>query len=102
MKSFNALGVDKFDVDQIEMIRDPEAQKAFGVPEDALKGHAWHTYTVTSGDGSVQFQFKHNVCGRRTYAEGVVDGVMFLAEKIRTGSEKRIFNMIDVLSEGKM
>merc|ERR1711959_148402 len=100
MKSFNALGVDKFDVDQIEMIRDPEKQKEFGVPEDALQGHAWHTYTVTSGDGSVQFEFKHNVCGRRTYAEGVADAVQFLFEKIACNSKKRTFNMIDVLSEG--
>jgi len=99
--SFNGLGV-PFGVDQINKIRVPAKQKEFGVPESALDGHAWHTYTLTSDDGSVEFQFKHNVCGRRTYAEGVVDGVMFLAEKIKAGTEKRIFNMIDVLSEGKM
>lgn len=99
--SFNGLGV-PFGVDQINKIRVPEKQKEFGVPASALDGHAWHTYTLTSDDGSVEFQFKHNVCGRRTYAEGVVDGVMFLAEKIKAGTEKKIFNMIDVLSEGKM
>uniref|UniRef100_A0A7S2PFN2 4-hydroxy-tetrahydrodipicolinate reductase n=1 Tax=Zooxanthella nutricula TaxID=1333877 RepID=A0A7S2PFN2_9DINO len=101
--SFNELGVTpQFKVDEIEKLRKEEDQVAFGVPKDALSGHAWHTYTLTSGDGSVQFQFKHNVCGRRTYAEGVVDAVEFLVDKIVSGSKKRVFNMIDVLSEGKM
>lgn len=101
--SFNKLGATPpFSVDEIQKLRKKEEQLAFGVPEDALTGHAWHTYTLTSGDGSVQFQFKHNVCGRRTYAEGVIDAVEFLLEKIMAGSKKRVYNMIDVLSEGKM
>jgi len=103
VQHFNALGVDHFDVENdIKMIRKPEEQVAFGVPEDALKGHAWHTYSLTSGDGSVKFEFKHNVCGRSTYAEGVVDAVQFLGQKILSGSRKRVFSMIDVLSEGEM
>merc|ERR1719247_726162 len=102
VSSLNSLGVQPFTVEDISKIREPEKQKEFGVPEDALLGHAWHTYTLTSSDASVQFQFKHNVCGRRTYAEGVADAVAFLAEKIMSGSKKRIYNMIDVLSEGKM
>lgn len=100
--SFNGLGVKPFGVDQINKIRLPEKQKEFGVPESFLDGHAWHTYTLTSDDGSVQFAFKHNVNGRRTYAEGVVDGLLFLADKIKAGTEKKVYNMIDVLSEGKM
>lgn len=100
--SFNQLGVEPFSVDSIQKVRDPEEQKKMGVPEEHLGGHAWHTYSLTSSDGSVQFQFKHNVCGRRTYAEGVADAVQFLADKIKSGSKKRIFSMIDVLSEGKM
>jgi 4-hydroxy-tetrahydrodipicolinate reductase len=98
---FQALGPD-FKVEDIQMVRDPEQQKAMGVPEDALQGHAWHTYTLTSGDGSVKFAFTHNVCGRRTYAEGVADTVSFLASKISERSEKRVFNMIDVLEAGVM
>merc|ERR1712118_551773 len=78
VQCFNKLGVQPFSVDQIQKIRTPEKQKEFGVPENALKGHAFHTYTLTSDDGSVQFELKHNICGRRTYAEGVVDGVLFL------------------------
>jgi len=100
--SFNSLGVQPFAVDDIRKVRDPQEQASMGVPKDSLTGHAWHTYTLTSADGSVQFQFKHNVNGRSTYAEGVADAVQFLAEKIKTGSKKRVFNMIDVLSEGKM
>jgi 4-hydroxy-tetrahydrodipicolinate reductase len=102
VSSFNGLGVDPFKVDDIQMIRDQEQQRKMGIPEDHLMGHAWHTYSLTSGDGSVQFEFKHNVCGRRTYAEGVADAVEFLAQKINSGSKKRVFDMIDVLSEGKM
>jgi len=101
VRSFNALGLD-FSVDQIEKVREEEAQKQFGVPEEYLGGHAFHTYTLRSGDGSVEFQFKHNVCGRRTYAEGVADAVAFLSAKRREGSGKKIFNMIDVLSAGAM
>merc|ERR1712217_66329 len=59
--SFNSLGVQKFAVDDIAKVRDPEEQKKIGVPEDSLDGHAWHTYTLTSADDTVQFQFKHNV-----------------------------------------
>lgn len=34
------------------------------VPEEHLLGHAYHTYRLTSPDGSVGFEFQHNVCGR--------------------------------------
>jgi len=103
VRYFDALrGGEPFPVESIEKLRDPPQQLAFGVPEDALRGHAWHTYTLNSADGSVQFQFKHNVCGRRTYAEGVADAVAFLAQQIATSSEKKLFNMIDVLKSGAM
>merc|ERR1712048_496656 len=102
VSSFNSLGVEPFAVDDIKKVRDVKEQESMGVPKESLTGHAWHTYTLTSSDGSVQFEFKHNVCGRRTYAEGVADAVGFLAEKVQAGSKKRVFSMIDVLSEGKM
>lgn len=51
---------------------------------------------------SVTFELKHNVCGRRVYAEGTVDGVEFL-HKIRGGKpKKRLYNMIDVLEGNQM
>lgn len=102
VSAFNSLGVQSFSDGDIEKVRKAEDQKAMGIPEEHLNGHAWHTYTLTSQDGSVQFEFKHNVCGRRTYAEGVADAVQFLAQKIKTSSKKRIYNMIDVLGEGAM
>lgn len=46
VKYFNQLGI-PFDVSQIEMIRDPAEQIDMGVPEQYLKGHGWHTYTIT-------------------------------------------------------
>mmetsp|Transcript_17305 Transcript_17305/g.19690 ORF Transcript_17305/g.19690 Transcript_17305/m.19690 type:complete len:297 (-) Transcript_17305:498-1388(-) len=103
LESFNTLKAgEPLKVEEIKKLREREDQLAFGVPEDSLKGHAWHTYSLTSADGSVNFQFKHNVNGRRTYAEGVVDAVHFLAAKMAEGSSKKIFDMIDVLKSGQM
>lgn len=72
------------------------------VPEKALSGHAFHTYHLTSADGTVNFEFQHNVVGREIYAEGTVDAVLFLASKIREQSDQKIFNMVDVLRAGAM
>jgi 4-hydroxy-tetrahydrodipicolinate reductase len=88
--------------DQIAMIRDDAKSIEFGVPEDALDGHAFHTYTLTSPDGSVQFQLKHNVAGRTVYAEGTADAVKFLSMKVATEPSPRIFSMINVLEEGAL
>ena len=57
---------------------------------------------LKSPDGQVEFAFQHNVCGRTIYAEGTVDAALFLAKKVAERSEKRIFDMIDVLREGAM
>lgn len=50
----------------------------------------------------VEFQFRHNVCGRLMYAEGTADAVEFLAGKAASGADKRVYNMLDVLREGGM
>lgn len=99
--SFQKMGFDFFEKD-IEMVRDEKQQlERMHVPSDALNGHAFHTYSLDSADGSVHFEFQHNVCGRHVYAEGTVDAVLFLAEKIKEGKAKP-FNMMDVLRSGKM
>ncbi|OMO90429.1 hypothetical protein COLO4_19183 [Corchorus olitorius] len=99
---FQKLGV-SFDMDEIHMIRDPKQQlDMVGVPEEHLAGHAFHMYHLTSPDETVSFEFQHNVCGRSIYAEGTVDAVLFLAKKVQSKAEKRIYNMIDVLREGNM
>ncbi|KAL5834347.1 hypothetical protein ACOSQ4_013844 [Xanthoceras sorbifolium] len=99
---FQKLGV-SFDMDQIQMIRDPKQQtEMVGVPEEHLSGHAFHMYHLTSPDQTVSFEFQHNVCGRSIYAEGTVDAVLFLSKKVQSKADKWIYNMIDVLREGNM
>ncbi|GLJ05710.1 hypothetical protein SUGI_0023690 [Cryptomeria japonica] len=99
---FQRLGV-SYDLDQIKKVRDRTEQiEKMGVPENYLGGHAFHTYSLTSPDNTVAFQFQHNVCGRSIYAQGTVDAVLFLAKKVKSNAEKRLYNMIDVLREGNM
>ncbi|XP_059077394.1 probable 4-hydroxy-tetrahydrodipicolinate reductase 1, chloroplastic [Cryptomeria japonica] len=99
---FQRLGV-SCDLDQIKKVRDRTEQiEKMGVPENYLGGHAFHTYRLTSPDNTVAFQFQHNVCGRSIYAQGTVDAVLFLAKKVKSNAEKRLYNMIDVLREGNM
>ncbi|MFH1673249.1 MAG: dihydrodipicolinate reductase [Pseudomonadota bacterium] len=94
---FNRLGV-PFSKDNIQMIREPAAQQSeLGVPEDYLTGHGWHTYTLISEDGTVRFQFVHNVNGRDVYALGTLDAIRYLAAKVEEGITGRVFTMIDVL-----
>lgn len=50
VSSLSILNGKKMDVDDIKMIRDVDEQIVFGVPKDALDGHAFHTYTFTSPD----------------------------------------------------
>ncbi|CAI5505414.1 unnamed protein product [Closterium sp. Naga37s-1] len=103
VRCFQKLGVE-YDVSMIEMVRDPSEQMArMGVPENYLNGHAFHTYHLDSPDNTVSFEFQHNVCGRSIYADGAIDAVLFLAQKIKEGdTSKTLFNMIDVLKAGSM
>ncbi|KVI06613.1 Dihydrodipicolinate reductase, bacterial/plant [Cynara cardunculus var. scolymus] len=99
---FQKLGV-SFDLDEVQLIRDPKQQiEMVGVPEEHLNGHAFHMYHLTSPDGTVSFEFQHNVCGRSIYAEGAIDAALFLAKKIQSKADKKIYDMIDVLREGSM
>lgn len=104
IESLKTLSNDSsFTVDNdIKMLRDDADSLNFGVPKDGLKGHAFHTYTLQSADGSVTFELKHNVVGRRVYAEGTADAVIFLINKIKNEKEGKIYSMINVLEEGAM
>lgn len=94
---FNKLGT-PFRKEQIVMERDPEVQKReWGIPEEYLDGHGWHTYTLRSEDGTVFFQFTHNVNGRDIYARGTIDAIRYLNEKLAQGAGGKVFSMIDVL-----
>ena len=94
---FNKLGTD-CSTEEIEQERDPEIQaREWGVPAEHLTGHGWHTYTLTSADQTVTFQFTHNVNGREIYASGTLDALIFLDKKIQQGSRGTVFNMMDVI-----
>ncbi len=94
---FNAMGVD-FSNDQIQKERDPAIQKQqWGIPEAYLDGHGWHTYTLTSPDGTAMFELKHNINGRKIYVEGTLKAVNYLHRKVQDGSQGRIYSMVDVL-----
>ena len=107
-----------FSYEDIQMIRDNDESIQFGVPERAIAentGHAFHTYTLTSPDQTVQFQLQHNVVGRTVYAEGTADAVKFLVQRMRHPKDhdnnnnpipqqarRRVYDMIDVLKEGAL
>ncbi len=94
---FNALGA-PFGADEIVMERDPAAQKTeWGIPEEFLTGHGWHTYILVSDDQTVRFEFSHNVNGREVYGRGTLDAIMYLSEKIKDGASGKVYTMIDVL-----
>jgi 4-hydroxy-tetrahydrodipicolinate reductase len=103
VSSFRDMGVN-FDVGEIEKVRTaPESMDRMGVPgKYVTTGHAYHTYHLTSPDGSVNFEFQHNVCGRAVYASGTVDAVLFLDARRTEAGPKRVFSMIDVLRSGRM
>jgi 4-hydroxy-tetrahydrodipicolinate reductase len=93
---FNQLGV-PFTEDQITKIRDPQIQQQWGIGEEYLGGHAWHTYALVSEDRTVRFEFTHNVNGREIYGRGTLDALLYLAEKVKAGAAGKMFTMIDVL-----
>jgi len=100
--SFQKMGF-KFSDEQIEMVRtEPEQTGRMQVPAEFLGGHAFHTYSLDSADNTVHFEFRHNVCGRKVYAEGTIDAVEFLAKKILHGDSPRCYNMMDILRAGAM
>jgi len=94
---FQQLGLE-CSPESIQKERDPQKQQLeWGVPQEHLRGHGWHTYILTSNDQSVQFKFTHNVNGREIYALGTLDAVLFLHKAIQKGARGKVFSMLDVL-----
>ena len=94
---FNKLGV-PYSENDIAQERDPAVQQhQWGIPADFLNGHAWHTYTLTSQDKTVRFEFTHNVNGRDVYAGGTKDALIYLKQKLDAGNKGKVYSMIDVL-----
>ena len=99
VRYFNRLGL-AFGEDQIAKERDPEIQASqWGIPQNYLTGHGWHTYTLISADETVRFEFSHNVNGRDVYARGTIDAVDFLHNKVAEGAAGIVYTMIDVLQD---
>lgn len=97
IKYFNELGVE-FSESEIKKERDPEVQKNdWKIPAEYIDGHGWHTYTLDAADKSSKFAITHNISGRDIYAEGTLDGVLYLDKKISEGHKGCVFSMIDVL-----
>jgi 4-hydroxy-tetrahydrodipicolinate reductase len=100
--TFNKMGIKQISYDDIQKIRDENEQLNFGVPQNYLDGHAFHTYRLESEDKTVAFEFRHNVCGRNIYAEGTVDAIIFLAKNLKPKGQGKCFSMIDILKSGAM
>ncbi|HSQ42928.1 MAG TPA: dihydrodipicolinate reductase [Fibrobacteraceae bacterium] len=99
----NRMGAGPLAEEQIEKVRqEPEQLTRMGVPQEFLGGHAFHTYALDSADSSVHFEFRHNVCGRKVYAQGTVDAVLFLGRMQEKHVPPRCYSMIDVLHSGAM
>ena len=97
VRYFNSLGLTYAEEDIIKE-RDPEIQKnTWSIPAEHLGGHGWHTYSLDSKDKTVHFEFTHNVNGRDVYAQGTLDALIYLSEKIKEGVQGKVFTMIDVL-----
>ena len=97
VRYFNQMGLD-FSEDQIAKERDPKIQSTqWGIPEEYLTGHGWHTYALTSGDKTVRFEFSHNVNGRDVYARGTLDAAVYLNARVSEGAQGKVYSMIDVL-----
>jgi 4-hydroxy-tetrahydrodipicolinate reductase len=101
VKSFNALGID-FSENDIIMERDPRQQAdRWKIPAEYLGGHAWHTYTLVSPDGTAKFEFTHNINGRDIYADGTAAAVVFLDRRCGRENRGTVYSMIDVLKGSK-
>ncbi len=98
VKYFNKLGME-YSVEDINCVREEEQQLSMGIPSENLKGHAYHTYSLSSEKSAMDISISHNVRGRSVYAVGTLKALDFLFEKISSGSKGEVFNMIDVLSK---
>ena len=93
---FQTLGAD-FSENDLRKCRNAEEQKdEWGIADEFLKGHAYHTYDLHSSDGQAHFSLSHNILGRSIYARGTLDGVRFLNQRLDVESNGS-YSMMDVL-----
>lgn len=95
LPTFSALGFVGANVENIKSIRDGEAQKQMGVPEQYLSGHGWHRYEG-SHDG-VTIALEHRTNGRSMYVTGALKACKFALVQSDRGSHGGCFDMVDVV-----
>lgn len=81
--------------------------KTFFASSPAFEGYDCETMSATSRDKTVflaaesteytDLSVIHNISGRQVYADGVIDALRFLTERIRQGEKGRVCTMSDVL-----
>jgi 4-hydroxy-tetrahydrodipicolinate reductase len=96
-KLLKVLGLKNTEEAGIRDIRELPEQRAMGIPESALGGHAFHSYAITPPNGNLVLKFEHNIIGRETYVDGAMMALEFLAKKVELGIKGRVFSMTDVL-----
>lgn len=97
---FKQLGVVPFEVSQIDKVREPPEQLVMGVREEYLDAHGFHTYKLDRPDGTMHFEFVHNIGGRAPYVAGAMKALAFLAKQVQAGVKGHVSSMIDVLKAG--
>jgi len=83
---------------RIESIRDPEAQRALGIPAGHLAGHGWHWLELSGGGATLRFATQVN--GRRAYADGALLAAEFLSARRARGARGEVYSMEAVLAAG--
>lgn len=78
--TFNKLGLE-FKVDQIVKKRNDEDYAQLNIPAEFWGGHSYITYSLIKKDGSVVFEFTHNINGRQAYVDGTLEAIRFLYKK---------------------
>jgi len=93
VSAFNKLGLE-FGVDQIIKKRSDEDYAKLNIPAEYWGGHGYHTYSLVKKDGSVVFEFKHNINGRQAYIDGTLEAIRFLHKKeVHKENGKQPFSM---------
>ncbi|XP_054782497.1 4-hydroxy-tetrahydrodipicolinate reductase 2, chloroplastic-like isoform X2 [Prosopis cineraria] len=95
---FTRMGVD-FNDDQAEWGSHDEQKDILGVPEQHLHDHSSHLFHWFSPDETEEFQLQLDTYGRSMYTEGTVAAVHFLARKIKSKHDEKVYNFFDVMLE---
>jgi len=97
ISEWQGMGASFSEEENLKLCRDPEEQKSnWGISDEYLTGHAYHTYDLNSEDKTAHFSLSHNILGRKIYALGTLHALRFLSKRLDDPVTKS-YNMIDVL-----